>query len=233
MDDETSSSFVKETSASPMSFSRSSDSADAYVKNNEVFIRKNNQTLSVCRSSDVHLLGIHNLENIAAASLLGVTLNVPLEKIQQVVRVFKGLEHRLEFVKTVDGISFYNDSFSTVPDTTIAALESFENPIVLIAGGSEKKSDFTQLGVYIAQGKVKTLILIGEMASRIKEAALSAGFKGEFIEGLTSMREIVVKAKEHAQKGDVVLLSPACASFGMFKNYKERGILFKAEVHSL
>ena len=156
-----------------------------------------------------------------------------VEAIRKAALSFEGLEHRLETVRMVCGVLYVNDSFSTVPETAIAALESFVEPIILIAGGSEKGSDFTELGTSIAQKKVKTLIAIGKMTDRIVTAATNAGYKGKIITGLRDMHAIVKAAAGEASKGDVVLLSPACASFDMFTNYKERGKLFKHEVFLL
>lgn len=156
-----------------------------------------------------------------------------LQAIISATKEFEGLEHRLETVKTVNDVLYINDSFSTVPETAIAAIESFTEPIILIAGGSEKGSDFSELGQTIASHQVKSLIAIGAMTERIVKATQEAGYSGKIITGARSMHEIVATAKREAMPGDVVLLSPACASFDMFKNYKERGKLFKHEVSLL
>jgi len=173
---------------------------------------------------------MHNLENIASAALVGVLMGAPIESIRGAVRTFKGLEHRLEYVRTVSGVAYYDDSFSTVPETTIAAIESFTVPLVLIAGGSEKGSDYSGLGKKIAASDTKALVVVGQMAQRIAKAATDAGYTGEIVRGLQSMEEIVSVCAQKAKHGDAVLLSPACASFDMFTNYKERGSLFKQEV---
>lgn len=224
-DDSTSTSFAKVTKAKPLFFSKTKR-ADSYVKNNSVFIHDT----MLCTLSEIKLLGIHNLENIAAAALVGDLYNISIDAMKSVVQSFKGLEHRLEFVRSVKEVSFYNDSFSTVPETTIAAIESFKKPIVLIVGGSEKGSDFTHLGETIAHSTVKVLIIIGQMTHRLKSAVKKAGFSGEIITGLSSMKDIVATSYNKTMKGDVVLLSPACASFDMFQNYKVRGLQFKYEV---
>jgi len=130
-------------------------------------------------------------------------------------------------------VSYYNDSFSTIPETTIAAIESFSEPKVLILGGSEKKSDFTEMGEYIASHNVIGVVVIGQMTERIVAALKQADFKGKMITGCQSMHDIVMKARQLAIPGSVVLLTPACASFGMFMNYKERGKQFKHEVIAL
>ncbi len=174
------------------------------------------------------LPGAHNLENICAASLAAEIAGAPLSIIEKTVVAFTGLEHRLEYVGEYGKVQFYNDSISTVPESAIAALESFSAPTVLILGGSEKNSDFTALAERIASGgHVRGVILIGVTAQRIARALETAGYGGALKRGATNMVEIFAQVHELAQPGDVVLLSPACASFGMFKNYKERGELFR------
>ena len=229
-DDPTSVSFSKETRGKAYYFSRSQSSADSFVNDRAVYVKWNNGVHLICRLSDIHLLGMHNLENIASAALVGVLMGAPIESIRGAVRTFKGLEHRLEYVRTVSGVAYYDDSFSTVPETTIAAIESFTVPLVLIAGGSEKGSDYSGLGKKIAASDTKALVVVGQMAQRIAKAATDAGYTGEIVRGLQSMEEIVSVCAQKAKHGDAVLLSPACASFDMFTNYKERGSLFKQEV---
>lgn len=232
-DDVTSSSFVTLAKSHAFSFSRINQSSDCFVKDDTVILRWKETNHVICKSADIHLLGAHNLENIAAAALAGVLSGVTVPHIRSAVFSFKGLEHRLELVRVKGGVSYYNDSFSTVPETTIAAIESFRTPLILIVGGSEKGSDFTQLGKVIARSLVRTLLAIGAMSERITESARSAGFGGEIITDLTSMHDIVKVAKHKAHSGDIVLLSPACASFDMFPNYKERGLQFKKEVMAI
>ena len=206
---------------------------DAYVQDNSVYLYDGKKPQKVCSAAEIKLRGAHNLENIAAATLAGRAAGVSFETIRTATLSFQGLEHRLEIVRDVGGVLFVNDSFSTVPETAIAAVESFEEPIILVAGGSEKGSDFTELGKTIASHPVKVLIAIGRMTERIVKAVNDAGFKGTIITGAGSMHEIVSIAVKDAKPGDVVLLSPACASFDMFKNYKERGKQFKHEVSLL
>jgi UDP-N-acetylmuramoylalanine--D-glutamate ligase len=231
-DDATSSSFSKETKGHVFYFSRS-NKADAFVKDKTVYLRTKNKQEKICHSSEIKLLGVHNLEDIAAAALAGSIAGIRTSSIRVVAKEFQGLEHRLELVRTFNSVAYYNDSFSTIPETTIAAIESFERPIILIVGGSEKGSDYTELGRKIAQSKIKTLVVIGAMTKRIVDAVKKGGFTGEIVSGLTSMHEIVCECAKRALSGDIVLLSPACASFDMFKNYKERGLLFKHEISLL
>ncbi len=221
------------TKARKLWFSRDTQKADAFVSGHEVFMRRSGQAIRVCAAQDIKLRGDHNLENIAAAALTANICGASLEVIQKVAHEFPGLVHRLEQVGVVGGVEYYNDSFSTVPETTIAAIASFSQPIILIAGGSEKGSDFRQMGEKIAQSTVKVLLAIGDMTDRIVAATQAAGFKGKIITGLKTMPEIVATASANAKSADIVLLSPAAASFDMFKNYKERGTQFKNEVAKL
>ncbi|MEK7565601.1 MAG: UDP-N-acetylmuramoyl-L-alanine--D-glutamate ligase [Patescibacteria group bacterium] len=173
------------------------------------------------------LRGVHNKENIAAAVAVAKIIGVPYKKI---VADFKSLEHRLEEVATVDGVTYYNDSFSTTPETAIAAIKSFSEPIILIVGGSSKNSDFSKLGRVISETpNVKVVISIGIEGPKIEKFIRNK----KIIKGGDSMDKIINLAYNNAVSGDVVLLSPACASFGMFENYKDRGEQFKMQVKKL
>ncbi|MFA4834302.1 MAG: UDP-N-acetylmuramoyl-L-alanine--D-glutamate ligase [Patescibacteria group bacterium] len=176
------------------------------------------------------LLGEHNKENIAAAATVAKSIGVKEKPITKAVARFKGLEHRLEFVKKANGVSFYNDSFATTPENTIAALNSFSSPIILLAGGADKGSSFRELAKVIKK-KVKLVILFpGKATSRLRGDLIMAGFLRNKIKPAGSMGEAIKIALEKAESGDIVLLSPACASFGLFKNYKERGEQFKNKI---
>lgn len=180
----------------------------------------------------IQLRGEHNLENIAASVKVAELLGVDQKIIQAAVYSFKGLEHRLELVRQVKGTKYYNDSFSTTPETAIAAIKSFTEPMIIILGGSYKGSDYRQLGrTIINHPRLKVVILIGRMGSKIRQAI--AGYPGKIITGGRTMRQIVRQASQLAVAGDVVVLSPACASFDMFVNYKDRGNQFKAYVKKL
>lgn len=175
------------------------------------------------------LKGLHNVQNICAAILASDSAGCSAAAIERAVLNFQGLEHRLEFVTEKSGIKFYNDSFSTVPETAIAAIKSFGEPLILILGGSSKKSDFKTLAqVVFHAGNIKKIILVGLEASRLKRELLTANFSPEkILEGASVMSEIFSQIKTAARPGDSVLLSPACASFDMFKNYQDRGQQFK------
>ncbi|MFH0943392.1 MAG: UDP-N-acetylmuramoyl-L-alanine--D-glutamate ligase [Candidatus Beckwithbacteria bacterium] len=180
----------------------------------------------------IQLRGEHNLENIAAAIAVGKLVGVNNKIIMPAVYSFKGLEHRLELVREVKGVKYYNDSFSTTPETAIAAIKSFKEPEILILGGSDKGSDYTKLGQTISSRRnLKAIILIGKMGPVIRRSIHN--FSGQIIFNGKTMIQIIKQAKLLAKSGDVVVLSPACASFDMFLNYKDRGNQFKAYVKKL
>ena len=203
-----------------------------YVKDEIIYIKIGSVEEKVINIHEILLPGRHNIENVGAAILAGIVSGAKLKAIIHVLKTFKGLEHRLELVKTVRGVRYYDDSFSTTPETAIAAIEAFSDPEILILGGSSKNSDFTELGNVINDSKnIKAIIGIGEEWTKIKNHIKNEGI--EIFENSKNMEDVVKKASEIATLGDVVLLSPACASFGMFRNYKERGNQFKEKVNSL
>ena len=205
----------------------------AYIDQGFVVLVTNGWT-SIVKTSDIKLIGEHNLQNIAATTVVAGLLEIPPDTIAKAIKAFTGLPHRLEFVGEVSSVKFYDDSASTTPETAIAAVRAFENPKILILGGASKHSDFTLLGEAIVQNNVKAAILTGEEAVRIRDSIDSAGgFSGKIIEGPSDMKQIVQKAKTLSEPGDIILLSPACASFDMYKNYMDRGDQFKAAVRSL
>lgn len=225
--------FAKLTSANKYFFSRNHKVEGCFVDGkDQIVLNVEGEKVVIATAADLKLRGRHNLENVTAASLAAYLAGVKAETIATVVKNFQGLEHRLEFVGEFGGVKYYNDSFSTVPETAIAALDSFTEPIILIAGGSDKKSDYTALGQKIGSANVKAIILIGEMAENIAKT-IPKDFDGEIIFGLIKMAEIVGKTAELADSGDVVLLSPACASFGLFTDYKDRGNKFKEAVKKI
>lgn len=183
---------------------------------------------------DLILRGEHNLENISAAIAVGKILNVNKELMIKTVRNFKGLEHRLEFVREIKGIKFYNDSFATGPQPTVAAINSFDEDETIILGGSDKGLNYKELGLKINKTKnIKNIILIGTTGPKI-EKYLNHNLKFKIFNlGFAKMKEIVIKAFEISETGSVVILSPASASFDMFKNYKDRGNQFKEAVNCL
>jgi UDP-N-acetylmuramoylalanine--D-glutamate ligase len=174
------------------------------------------------------LKGIHNVENMMAAILAARLFDVSKEAIQRTLNRFRGLEHRLEFVREIEGVSYYNDSKGTNVGSVIKSLQSFKSPVILIAGGKDKHTDLTPLRELIKE-RVKRMILIGEAGERM------AGEWGALTDTVMAgtLEEAVHLAYQSAKKGEVVLLSPACSSFDMFKDYKERGEAFKKAVLTL
>lgn len=184
---------------------------------------------------ELTLRGEHNLQNVSAALIVSIVLGLPLETAISSAKRFAGLEHRLEFVDEKRSIKFYNDSFSTTPETAIAAISSFAEPLFLILGGSEKNLDYAELAQKISKTKnIESVFLIGETQSRMRTQMLSNGVEqNKIITEAKNLEEIFNYLKETANPGSVVLLSPATASFDMFKNYKERGNKFKELVKNI
>lgn len=174
---------------------------------------------------ELKIRGNHNIENALAASAAALLAGMDPEEIRIALRNFRGLEHTLEYVTTIEGVQYYNDSKGTNPDASVKALEAFHEPVVLIAGGLSRGLDFTEF-INLVCEKVKALILLGETREELKRMALAHGFTGP-VEIVGDLHTAVEKAKGYAVPGDVVLLSPACASWDMFESYSERGHLFK------
>ncbi len=206
-----------------------------FRRGEKVVLNWQNQDIEIIDTSEVKLLGRFNLENITAAIAASAAVGVAdKELIRKAVSEFRGLPHRLEFVREVKGVKFYNDSFSTTPETAIAAISAFSSPLILIVGGSDKNADYADLARAIADSKIKALIPIGTTGPKVANFARKAGFAGRIIAVKpSSMETIVLEANSIAESGDVVLLSPASASFDMFKNYKHRGEMFKKFVTRL
>lgn len=182
----------------------------------------------VCKSNEIRMLGHHNVENVMAAATYAALWGCPGDAIRRVVSTFPGLEHALELVRERHGVRFVNDSKGTNVDATLKALEGIEQPIWLIAGGRDKGGNFSRLTEAVRR-RVKQVVLIGEAAPLIKKAWVGATAISE----ASSMREAVEQAAQGASSGEVVLMSPACASFDMFQDYQDRGRQFKAAVAAL
>jgi UDP-N-acetylmuramoylalanine--D-glutamate ligase len=222
--------FAAQTSAKIYWFSRhKSVDQGAWIKNkNELLLSDDDKIYKISKTKDITLRGEHNWENIAAASVASFLAGAKVKTIAQTIKEFKGLEHRLEFVREFDNVRFYNDSFSTTPETTIAAINSFPEPIILIAGGSEKNADYTELGRVINRSNVKLVISIGVTGSRIKAEINNPNIK--IVDSAKNFDDVFEIIKSEMTSGDVVLLSPASASFDWFANYKDRGKKFKEKV---
>lgn len=200
----------------------------AYVKDEHITIDHQ----LICPVQELKLLGKHNWQNACAAITAVWQITQDTEAIRGVLISFSGLEHRLELVREIGGVRYYNDSFGTTPETAIVAIEAFEEPKIVILGGSSKGASYEQLAKTVAKNNVKNVITIGETGPAIANALFEQGYTN-IIEGARSMPEIVQQAHQFAHAGDVVLLSTACASFDMFKNYKHRGEEFKKAVLAL
>ena len=194
--------------------------------------RENGVETKVCNTSELHLLGTHNYENVMAAIAISAHIGVPIEAIREAVTNFKAVEHRIEYVTEKDGVVYYNDSKGTNPDAAIKGIQAMVKPTLLIGGGYDKGSDYKEW-IEAFDGKVKKLVLLGVTRDKIAEQAKECGFPAEDIVMVESMEEAVKFCAECAVEGDAVLLSPACASWGMFKNYEERGRVFKDLVRAI
>lgn len=223
------------TKANIVYFSRKNEVKGCYVKDNKIVLKKDINRIEIGHTSKLLLRGEHNWENVTAAVIASSCLGATIQSIRNVIFDFKGLEHRLELVATNNGVSYYNDSFSTNPQPTMAAIDSFTEPLVLILGGSDKGLDYDEMAKHIKKsGNVKAIILIGQIADKIYDSLVNADYKGKIINlKMTNMQEVVTLCKKEATSGDVVLLSPASASFGMFSDYKDRGNQFKNQINKL
>ncbi len=201
-----------------------------FVKNDCIVSGYNHK--EIIPVSKVKLLGVHNLQNICAALTAVQEATGSLDGSAAVLSSFKGLEHRLEFVRTLGGVKYYDDSFGTTPETAIVASQSFASPKVIILGGSDKGAFFEELTNTVVTGNMRHVVAIGDTGPAIARLLRMKGYSS-ITEGLDTMTKIVKEAKMRAKKGDVVLLSTGCASFGLFEDYKDRGNQFKQAVKSL
>ena len=201
-----------------------------YLDGEDIIYNDGDKETLICKVSEMKLVGIHNVENVMAASALAIIVGVPIEVISKTIKEFKSVEHRIEYVRTLDDVIYYNDSKGTNTDASIKAIEAMTKPTVLIAGGYDKGSEFDDY-IKAFNGKIKKLILLGVTKEKIAKTAEKYGYKNyEFTD---SLEEAVNLAKATVVPGDVVLLSPACASWDMFKSYEERGNMFKEYVNNL
>ncbi len=191
---------------------------------------------AVCSVDELKLLGKHNWQNVCAAVTIVWQAGIrDIVAIRSVLTSFTGLPHRIEFVREVDGVRYYDDSFGTTPETAIVALRAFEQPKVVILGGSNKGASYDELARIVVRSNVRKVVLVGSEGPRLQAALETADFHSftSVIQGQGKMPEIVKACRDVAQSGDIVLLSTGCASFGMFENYKDRGDQFKQAVQSL
>lgn len=201
-----------------------------YLKEDEIVYNDGEKETVIVNIHDLKLLGRHNHENVMAAVAISMNMGVPLEKIQKVIKEFKAVEHRIEFVTERFGVKYYNDSKGTNPDAAIQGIRAMNRPTLLIGGGYDKQSTYDEW-IDAFDGKVKKLVLIGQTAEKIEVCAHKHGFMDTV--RCETFEEAIRYCYDHAVSGDAVLLSPACASWGMFPNYEERGRIFKEIVRGL
>ncbi len=201
-----------------------------FVKDGAIVISDGNTETKVLDLADIKILGNHNVENVLAAVGVAYYMGVPVETIESVSTSFMGVPHRIEYVRTVNGVEYYNDSKGTNPDAAIKGIQSMKKTTYLIGGGYDKKSSYTEW-IDSFDGKVKKLVLLGQTAKDINDAAKTRGFFDTVF--VNSLEEAVDYCYQHAKDGECVLLSPACASWGMFDNYEQRGDMFKEYVNKL
>ncbi len=201
-----------------------------YLNGDEIEYSDGSSCVSICSTKDLKLPGRHNHENVMAAIAMAMAYGVSLEEIVCVVKRFTAVEHRIEYVAEIDGVVYYNDSKGTNPDAAIKGIQAMDRPTLLIGGGYDKDSSYDEW-IQAFDGKVRYLVLIGQTREKIAEAARKNGFYDIVFKD--TLEEAVAFCASHAQKGDAVLLSPACASWGMFPNYEVRGNVFKEQVHVL
>ena len=180
--------------------------------------------------SEIHLVGICNVENVMAAIAISRAMDVPMEVILNIVKNFRAVEHRIEFVATKNGVDYYNDSKGTNPDAAIQGIRAMTKPTVLIGGGYDKQNEYDEW-IEAFDGKVKAFVLIGQTREKIAECARAHGISNIIL--ADTFEEAFQICVEQAKPGDAVLLSPACASWGMFPNYEVRGKMFKEFVNRL
>ncbi len=201
-----------------------------YVENGDIIVNDGNVSKKVMPCTDIKMPGKHNLENALASVSVAWVMGVDLDIIAKTLSEFKGIEHRLKYVDNINGVTFYNDSKGTNPVSSIAAIEAIESPIILIAGGMDKGSEFSEF-IQSFKSKVKALVLLGETAEKIKNTAITFGYNNIYI--VKDMKEAVSLSFDMSTYGDNILLSPACASWDMYKSYEERGEDFINRVESL
>ncbi len=202
-----------------------------YCQGDTIYVAKDGKHGAVLNiHRDMNLVGTCNVENVMAALGMGLSFGLPLESLLRTIKAFKAVEHRIEFVDTKGGVDYYNDSKGTNPDAAIQGVLAMSKPTILIGGGYDKQNEYDEW-IESFGDKVKLLVLIGQTREKIAACAKAHGFTDYLF--ADTFEECLKICTEHAKPGDAVLLSPACASWGMFPNYEERGRQFKAYVHSL
>lgn len=224
--------MAERISCTPAFFSRRQEvETGAYLEGEEVVFSLNGHKKRVLRADEIRIPGEHNLENALAATALTMLAGVPAPVVRHTLKTFPGVEHRIETVRTVEGVTYINDSKGTNVDASIRAVRAMKAPTVLLAGGYDKHTDFLPLAREILASKIHTVVVLGDTAEQIERALRAVGF--ESILHAKTFEEAVLLARSCAREGENVLLSPACASFDMFQDYEERGRVFKEIVSRL
>ncbi|MDF2541800.1 MAG: murD [Herbinix sp.] len=201
-----------------------------YLDQDDIYYVKEGNAEHVCNIHELKIIGKHSYENVMAAVGMALPMGVPMDCIKKAITSFTAVEHRIEYVDTINGVKYYNDSKGTNPDASIKAIEAMTSHTILIGGGYDKGNTFDEY-IEAFQGKIKYLVLLGQTREFIAETAKRHGFMNIIM--VDNMKEAVATCAAKAQPGDAVLLSPACASWGMFQNYEERGNLFKEYVREM
>lgn len=201
-----------------------------YLDGDMIVLKQNGKEITVVKTTDLKILGQHNHENVMAAAAMAYFAGVPMESVRKSVCEFTAVEHRIEYVTEKNGVVYYNDSKGTNPDAAIKGIRAMNRPTYLIGGGYDKGSSYDEW-IQAFDGKVRCLVLIGQTKEKIKESAERLGFHDIVL--CEDLEEAVKVCAEKAQPGEAVLLSPACASWGQFDNYEQRGDMFKEYVRAL
>lgn len=201
-----------------------------YLLGDEIVYNTGEETLLICNINELNILGAHNYENVMAATAMAMAMGVSLDEIHRGLVSFHAVEHRIEYVDEVNGVKYYNDSKGTNPDAAIKGIQAMNRKTLLIGGGYDKDSSYDEW-IQAFEGKVRYLVLLGQTRDKIAKAARENGFEDIIL--VDSLEEAVITCSNLANEGECVLLSPACASWGMFKNYEERGERFKELVREL
>lgn len=229
-DNEITRDMAKNVKAKVIYFSRLASLEEGICLNGENIVYVHNgKKENICALSDMQLVGDCNVENVMAASAIAISMQVPMEVILKTIREFKAVEHRIEYVDEVNGIKYYNDSKGTNPDAAIQGIRAMNRPTVLLAGGYDKESEYDEW-LKECIGKVKALVLIGQTKDKIAAKAKELGMTNIVLKD--TFEEAMAECVSQADSGDAVLLSPACASWGMFDNYEQRGDMFKEYVRT-
>ncbi len=201
-----------------------------YLSGDEIYYAKDGEKQLICNVNELKVLGKHSYENVMAGVGIALTMGIPMNLIRKAITSFQAVEHRIEYVETIHGVTYYNDSKGTNPDASIKAVQAMRSPTLVIGGGYDKNSEFDEW-IEAFGGKVKYLVLLGQTREKIAATALRHDFTNIIM--AEDLREAVRVCAEKAEEGDAVLLSPACASWGMFENYEQRGRLFKEYVREM